>query len=51
VPARVPSPAAPAQASAPRAGFDAIAREAAAVQVELEDDRGFPDLDDDDVPF
>jgi len=51
VPARVPSPAAPAQAAAPRAGFDAIAREAAAVQVELEDDRGFPDLDDDDVPF
>lgn len=32
-------------------GFDAIAREAAAVQVELEDDRGFPELDDDDVPF
>lgn len=50
-PAHVPSPAVPAQASAPRAGFDAITREAAAVQVELEDDRGFPDLDDDDVPF
>lgn len=51
--AAAPSPsvyAQPAATSTPHAGFDAIRQEAANVQMELVDDRGFYDPDDD-VPF
>lgn len=51
--AAAPSPsvyAQPAAPSTPHAGFDAIRQEAANVQIELVDDRGFYD-DDEDVPF